>query len=76
MARCFFRFVTENNTAERHSKVFCYNTDAKWSTGYTGRLHTIYTICSVHMQQVGASVGVGVDSHLQGLFALVHGFGP
>ena len=29
MARYFFRFFTENNTAERHSKVF-FNTDAKW----------------------------------------------
>ena len=31
MARYFFRFFTENNTAERHSKVF-FNTDAKWLT--------------------------------------------
>ena len=32
MARYFFRFFTEKNTAERHNKVF-FNTDAKWSKG-------------------------------------------
>ena len=29
MARYFYQIFSENNTAERHSKVF-FNTDAKW----------------------------------------------